>query len=395
MSKAKTKADSKGRIKSRYPGVFSRESKHPQTGKADERFYIRYRRDGKQVEEAVGWRSGEWTAAKASNERSLRIEGKAQSNEDRRQEQRAAKLAEESRWTLSRLWSQYKAQRVENKALKVDNGRFVKHLKPDFGNKTPDEIITLEVDRLRLKLLKKLSPQTVKHVLALLKRIIKFGVKRDLIDPPSPRRLHIEMPTVDNLVTEHLSNDQLKKLLETLDEEPNWKARGMVRLALCSGLRRGEMFKLKWQDLDFQNRIINLRDTKSGKTHRIPMNDAARDLFKTLPKETSHVFPGEEDAQLQNIDPALRRIKKRAGLPKSFRMLHGLRHDFASRLASSGKVGLYELQRLLTHGDSRMTQRYAHLADEALQKASAVAGEVFSTSDDEKSKIVNLAGNGS
>lgn len=54
------------------------------------------------------------------------------------------------------------------------------------------------------------------------------------------------------------------------------------------------------------------------------------------------------------------------------------RHVFASMLASSGKVDFYQLQKLLTHKSPQMTQRYAHLRDEALRKASGVADDIIS-----------------
>ncbi|HQC19863.1 MAG TPA: tyrosine-type recombinase/integrase, partial [Smithella sp.] len=66
-----------------------------------------------------------------------------------------------------------------------------------------------------------------------------------------------------------------------------------------------------------------------------------------------------------------------AGLPADFRPLHGLRHTYASMLASSGKVDLYTLQKLLTHKSPVMTQRYAHLRDEALRNASTLAGQII------------------
>ncbi len=69
--------------------------------------------------------------------------------------------------------------------------------------------------------------------------------------------------------------------------------------------------------------------------------------------------------------------KEAAGLPKDFRALHGLRHTYASMLASSGQVDLYTLQKLLTHKSAAMTQRYAHLRDEALHRASDVAGNLL------------------
>ena len=67
-------------------------------------------------------------------------------------------------------------------------------------------------------------------------------------------------------------------------------------------------------------------------------------------------------------------------LPKDFRPLHGLRHVYASMLASSGQVDMYTLQKLLTHKDPKMTQRYAHLRDDALKRASNLAGNLIKES---------------
>jgi integrase len=94
--------------------------------------------------------------------------------------------------------------------------------------------------------------------------------------------------------------------------------------------------------------------------------------------DSPYVFPGRNGGQLQTIRKPVNRIKEAAGLPVDFRPLHGLRHVYASMLASSGKVDMYQLQRLLTHKDFTMTQRYAHLRDDALKRAADVAGEIIS-----------------
>jgi site-specific recombinase XerD len=78
-----------------------------------------------------------------------------------------------------------------------------------------------------------------------------------------------------------------------------------------------------------------------------------------------------------DINQQVNEIKKGAGLPRDFRPLHGLRHVFASMLASSGQVDLYTLQKLLTHKSPTMTQRYAHLRDQALRQASDLAGNLI------------------
>jgi integrase len=88
----------------------------------------------------------------------------------------------------------------------------------------------------------------------------------------------------------------------------------------------------------------------------------------------------------------VRKIKEAAGLPDDFRPLHGLRHAYASMMASSGEVGMYTLQKLMTHKDPKMTQRYAHLRDEALKRASEVAGNIIlgATKKKDDQKVLNL-----
>jgi integrase len=381
------------RHKTKYPGVFYIEGKHVTTGKPEKVFYIRYRRDGKMVEEKAGrQQQNKMTEAKANKLRSLRADGDQGSNANQRAEKEAAEIAERGRWTISKLWAEYKAQRVENKGLKVDENRFKLYLEPIFGKKAPSEVITLDVDRVRIKLLKSKSPQTVKHVLALLRRVINFGIKKGLCPAPDASKLHIEFPPVDNQKTEDLTPGQLKALMKAIDEDPNRQVANLMKMALYTGMRRGELFKLKWRDVNFTKGFIHIRAPKGGRDQSIPLNDAARSLLGEHERTGSEfVFPGRNGQQRTDANHQTSRIKKRAGLPKAFRALHGLRHVYASMLASSGKVDIYTLQKLLTHKSAAMTQRYAHLRDETLQRASAVADDIFNAlKDDKKPKVVNL-----
>ena len=120
------------------------------------------------------------------------------------------------------------------------------------------------------------------------------------------------------------------------------------------------------------------RDPKGGPDQIIPLNDSARQLLEHHPKSKSEfVFPGRDGKQRVDIKRSVNRIKEKAGLPKDFRALHGLRHTYASMLASSGQVDMYTLQKLLTHKSPLMTQRYAHLRDETLRRASNLAGNII------------------
>ena len=112
----------------------------------------------------------------------------------------------------------------------------------------------------------------------------------------------IELPKVNNIRTEDLNPEQLENLLMVLDQEKDIHAAAMIKLALYTGMRRGEMFRLKWQDLDFQRGFIKLVDPKGGKDSQIPMNDSALKLFRDHPRtESEYVFPGRKGGPRTDI----------------------------------------------------------------------------------------------
>jgi len=357
------------RFKTQYPGVYFIEGKSLHSDRSDRIYNIRFRKDGKLVEEKAGRASQGMTAARASKLRAAKMDGKKPTNKERRK-------AEDDRWTITRLWESYKTNRQNLKGIVTDNNRFENHIKPVFGEKLPSEIDPLSIDRLRIKLLKEISPGTVKNVMELLRRICNYATKKRLTPGLS---FTLEMPKVNNLRTEDLTSDQLRGLLEAMDADINQQAANLMRMVLYTGMRRSELFKLKYTDIDEQRGFINLEDPKGGTDISIPLNDAARDLLNRHPRTGSeYVFPGRDGEQRRDIHHQVNRIRDNAGLPKSFRALHGLRHVYASMLASSGRVDLYTLQRLLTHKSPQMTMRYAHLRDEALKDASQVAGDIIS-----------------
>jgi len=363
------------RQKTSYPGVFYREVERLGGPGKERMYYIVFKKNGKVHEEKVGRQYvDDMTPARAAKIRGERIEGKRLSRKEARERQLALKEAAAGRWTITRLWQEYTAHR-QLKGLVQDRSRFEKYIKPTWGEKEPYQIQPLEVDRLRLRILKDKAPQTAKLTLSLLRRIVNFGVRRQLCQPLS---FHLEFPKVDNLKTEDLHPEQLSALLEAIDQEPNRMAANFMKLVLFTGMRRGELFRLQWQDVDFERGFIHIRQPKGGQDQVIPMNQTARGLLAAHPRiGSSYVFPGRGGQQRTDINKQVGRIKEAAGLPKDFRALHGLRHVYASMLASSGKVDLYTLQKLLTHKSAAMTQRYAHLRDEALRRASDLAGDLL------------------
>ncbi|WP_419785421.1 tyrosine-type recombinase/integrase [Pseudodesulfovibrio sp.] len=376
------------RNKTKYPGVYFIESAQGSSGRLERVYYIMYRRNGKLIEEKAGrQKRDDMTPAKAAKLRALRIDGDQSSNKEQRVEK-------QGQWTIEMLWKEYRNQRKDLKGLLPDKSRYKCYLKSAVGSKAPADLVTLDIDRIRIRLLKSKSPQTVKLVLALLKRIINFGVKKGLCPIPDPSRLHIEMPKVDNVRTEDLDADQLKALMKAIDADSNRQVANMMKLALFTGMRRGELFRLKWDHVNFKRNFIYIENPKGGKSQSIPLNGVAKSLLESHERLNSpYVFPGQSGNQRTDARGPVCRIKKRAKLPADFRPLHGLRHVYASMLASSGEVDMYTLQKLLTHKSPQMTQRYAHLRDEALQKASNVAGDMFhdiAKEEDEQNKVIQI-----
>lgn len=367
---------SKKRFKTDRTGVYYIESVSA-GGKTEKIYYITYRKSGYVVEEKAGRQyQDHMTPAKAALMRARRIDGTEDTNKAKRQKAKAEKAAQQNRWTIDKIAEEYFRGRSPGKSLRTDRLRYEKHLKPIFGEKEPHELVALDVDRVRIKLSKKLAPQTVKHVLNLLTWIVNFGVKKQLCDG---LKFHIQKPSVNNLLTEDLSPEELKRLLDAIEKSSNTQIKALMKLVMVTGLRRGECLRLKWKDVDFDRGFINIRDPKGGIDQKIPLNEAARGILSSHPrqKKSEYVFPGKDGGQRASVQAAVNKIKNKANLPPNFRPLHGLRHHFASTLASSGAVDMYVLQRLLTHKDSRMTQRYAHLRDEVLRNASDLAGEII------------------
>jgi integrase len=89
-----------------------------------------------------------------------------------------------------------------------------------------------------------------------------------------------------------------------------------------------------------------------------------------------------------DINKAVNKIKKATGLSEDFRPLYGLRHTYASMLASSDKVDIYTLQKLMTHESPDMTQRYAHLKDDALRQAADLAGDIINDAINQNCTII-------
>ncbi len=172
-----------------------------------------------------------------------------------------------------------------------------------------------------------------------------------------------------------LSDEERKRLLDTCKQNPDLYA--LVILALCSGMRKGEMLGLRWADIDFPTGTIRLRETKNGHGRLVPLVEPALSVLKERARvrriNCDFVFPSPRENRPWAPWSSWYTAIEKAGL-EDFHF-HDLRHSAASMLARAG-LSPSELAAALGHRSLSMVQRYAHLSDAHLSErmASAMKG---------------------
>jgi len=273
------------RVSTEYSGVY-----FVKLANQDKSFFIRYKRNGKSVEEKAGRSNQGWNAEKAYQLRTERMSGTSaagnelQSNSD---------LLSQQDWTFSKIFSEYLRLRNKLKGRANDIYRFKNYLEKEFANITPSCVTQDDIEKFKhnLQQNRELKPATIRHVLELLRRLANFSAKNNLCSGLS---FKIQMPKVENYKTEELTNAQLQKLMQVLEEESDIQVSNLVRLALYTGMRRGELFNLNWGDIDFYNKTITVKSDNKGDQPTIPLNEMAERYWLntlTLKSAASLFFP--------------------------------------------------------------------------------------------------------
>lgn len=398
-------ADGK-REKSKYPGVYWRVSS--ETG--EKSYYIRYRlggRGSKEIEEPVGKSSAGMTEARAAQVRSSRMAGKSDPNTVKRAKKEAEKRELENRWDVNTMWSKYDAANESRSCRAADAANYRNHLAPLLGEKQIAELGELDFQRVLSALEKKigkrtgkpLSNQTKRHVLALLKRMLRYAAAEKVpcvsFEPPKgmPKKADVVQEQHIKTEVEYMSDGQMAAYARALTEEPDQDKAAFFKTMLLTGIRRNALLHLRWQDVNFQKQTLLLTGefAKNGKDSTVPVTEQVLGILSAITRTDSEfIWPGIDGGARTDFRRMGKRLRDKAGLPKNFRPCHGLRHTFASHLVSSG-VDLYQVQTLLTHSSVEMTQRYAKLKDEVLREAASKAGSMLSPSADATDdKVVNI-----
>ena len=161
---------------------------------------------------------------------------------------------------------------------------------------------------------------------------------------------------LDNERVRYLTEVEEQRLFQAMGD--NQQLKDVVTVALHTGMRRGEIFNLKWFDLDFDRGLIQVRKTKTKLNRVVPMNARVREVFNQQRRASEFVFTSlKTGGRLKDVKKAFNTARIEAGIPDF--QLRDLRHSCATRLSDIGEE-LVTVAEILGHTDIRMTKRYSH-----------------------------------
>jgi len=255
--------------------------------------------------------------------------------------------------------------KVNKRSWKDDFYRLRKFIEL-FGNVQLHEISPFEIEKFKLaKLSDDLSKSTVNRYLAILKRMFNVAIDWGYAKENPVKRVKF-YPEKDNLKERILTEKEEDRLLEASSEH----LRPILIVALNTGMRRGEILNLKWENIDFQAKEILVENTKSGRPRTIDINSHLLNKLVKLKNEaqdSQNVFLNPKTGKpYKKLQTSFNGARRRAGI-KNLRF-HDLRHTFASRLVERG-VDLIRVKELLGHSSVKITERYTHSNQEGRKKA--------------------------
>lgn len=335
--------------KHRDSGVYYIDFRHPETGKRIRKSLKTTRKsDAEKIKARI--ETGIWDA---------KYLDKKFSNED---------------LTLCEFWEEHYKQyiRANNKpSTYIDKCKKINIIFEAFGKDTKlSKITTSDIERFKNNRKDKVSASTVNRNLSLIKHMFSLAVHLEFINENPAKRVK-KFPENNGRIR-YLTLDEAEKLLNVCrrEDKPEY-IYPLVLLALNSGMRRGELLNLTWDDLDIGNNLIHVNDSKSNEPRTIPVPKEVMTIIDSLPKTCDNIFCYKGKPVREPKD-TFKRCLNEANI-KNFRF-HDLRHTYASWLAMEG-VDMLTLKNILGHKTLMMVDRYAHLSKEHIKAATEKVGK--------------------
>ena len=220
---------------------------------------------------------------------------------------------------------------------------------------------------------KKRANSTINRHVEMLSKMFNLCIDNGLIESNPCRS--VGQLREDNFKIRYLTPEEEKALYNAIEElekegKSNYRyLKNIITCALQTGMRRAEIFNLKWSQIDFKEGFIEVLKTKSGKSRKIPISTRLESVLKEIlaTSNNSYVFINPDtNKPYKDIKKAFSTVLQRANI-KNFRF-HDLRHTVATRMVESG-VDLIVVQEILGHDIIQTTMRYAHSVPENKKRA--------------------------
>ena len=291
--------------------------------------------------------------------------------------------------TVADMLARYEREVLPDKKGKQGTESLIKILtESELGHMSlaalsPEAVATYRDHRLKVnskKTGKPASPQTVRHALSLLSRVINLAMKEWGIPLAHGNPCtQIKMPAQAKARDRRLVNDEEERLLAECDKSRNSWVRPCVIFAIETAMRAGEILEkwelnketgsqekksigLQWSDVDLKKRTAHLPQTKNGDARTVPLSRRAVATLEALPRSLDgRVFGMTYEAMKQAFD----RARNRASIEDL--RFHDLRHEATSRLFEKG-FNPMEVSAITGHKTLQMLKRYTHLRAEDLAK---------------------------
>lgn len=271
---------------------------------------------------------------------------------------------------VSDLLKKYAPWVKKNRKSGAKTVRFIRQFKEFMSS--PVCSLTSDVIRDWQLRQKKVKGATINRRLSAFRALFSWAVSQKLI-PQVPFRVPKMSQKDSRVVERYLTREEREKMLAAAENSPHKWMKPAIIVSLNTGIRKGTLLKMKWNNVDLEHRCLVLEAAimKGGKDATIPLNDAAyEELARLRAQTTNHDYVFKEHGRkLHDTREAFVKLLETAGI-KNFTW-HCLRHDFASRLAMAG-VSMKIVQKLMCHSTPQMTERYAHLAPGVLADAVSV-----------------------
>ena len=260
-------------------------------------------------------------------------------------------FVKDTRITLDELGERYIPYAETRKRSWKRDVQMLGNLKLFFGNPMLRDITPLRLEKFQQVRGKVAAPATVNRELALLKHMF-FQAEKWGLYSGNPVRL-VSFLKEDNLKCETLSEDEEETLLAAAP--PYLK--DVVLFAVNTGLRRSDVFNLKWEDVNIERKQLTIIMGKTRKVHEVFLNPKALEVLNRQRRDSEYVFTNREGEKIKCVRGALDAAVKRAGLKKI--TFHMFRHTVATRLLENG-ADIVTVKEIMGHSNINTTLRYAH-----------------------------------